>query len=62
MKSVKMVLVVEHGVLGYIVRDELHGYPGHSVVRWYLDGLGHESILEEDAEYVVKFNGEIDVE
>lgn len=57
MKSVKMVLVVEHGVLGYIVRDKLNGY---AIVRWYLDGLRYESILEEDIEYVVKFIGEID--
>jgi hypothetical protein len=57
MNSVKMVLVVEHGVLGFIVRDKLNGY---SIVRWYLDGLQYESILEEDIEYIVKFNGEIE--
>lgn len=57
MISVKMVLVVEHGVLGFIVRDKLNG---HAVVRWYVDGLGYESLLEENVEYVVKFIGDID--
>lgn len=56
MTSVKMVLVVEHGVLGYIVREKEDGF---AIVRWYLDGLRYESILEEDIEYVVKFIGEI---
>lgn len=57
MISVKMVLVVEHGVLGFIVRDKLNGY---AIVRWYIDGLGYESILEEGSEYIVKFSGDID--
>lgn len=56
MTSVKMVLVIEPGVLGYIVREKQDGF---AVVRWFLDGLRYESILEEDIEYVVKFTGEI---
>lgn len=56
MISVKMVLVKESGVLGYIVHEGTLG----ATVRWYNDGLGYESFLEED-EYIVKFTGEIDV-
>lgn len=55
MISVKMVLVKNDGVLGFIVSESSLG----ATVRWYIDGLGYESFLEKD-EYVVKFNGEID--
>jgi len=55
MKSVKMVLVKPDGVLGYIVKE----YSGGAAkVRWFVDGLGYEVVLEED-EYVIKFEGEI---
>lgn len=57
MISVKMVLVVEYGVLGFIVRGKENGY---AVVRWYIDGIGYQSVLEENVEYVVKFIGDID--
>ncbi len=57
MKSVKMVLIKEHGVLGYIIYENNYG----ARVQWYLDGLRYESYLESD-EYVIKFIGEIDVE
>lgn len=56
MKSVEMVLVKQEGVLGFIVNKSAHG----AMVRWYVDGLGYESFLEED-EYVIKFIGEINV-
>lgn len=56
MTRVKMVLVVDHGVLGYIIREKEDGC---AVVCWYLDGLRYESNLEEDIEYVVKFAGEV---
>ncbi len=56
MTRVKMVLVKPEGVLGYIVKE----YPeGTAKVRWFVDGLGYEVVLEED-EYIVKFEGEID--
>lgn len=56
MTTVKMVLVKPEGVLGYIVKE----YPeGAAKVRWFVDGLGCEVVLEED-EYIVKFEGEID--
>lgn len=56
MTRVKMVLVMPEGVLGYIVKE----YSGGAAkVRWFVDGLGYEVVLEED-EYVVKFEGEID--
>lgn len=56
MTSVKMVLVKPEGVLGYIVKEYVSGA---AKVRWFVDGLGYEVVLEED-EYVVKFEGEID--
>lgn len=56
MKSVKMVLVKEHGVLGYILYETKYG----AQVRWYLDGLQYEASLEKE-EYVVNFIGEINV-
>lgn len=55
MTSVKMVLVVAEGVLGYIVKE----YSNKAAkIRWFVDGLGYEVVLEED-EYVIKFEGEI---
>jgi hypothetical protein len=56
MTRVKMVLVVPEGVLGYIVKQYVGGA---AKVRWFIDGLGYEVVLEEE-EYVVKFEGEID--
>lgn len=56
MKSVKMVLVRQEGVLGFIVKERPEG----ATVRWYIDGLRYESFLEEE-DYVEKFIGEIDV-
>lgn len=56
MTRVKMVLVKSEGVLGYIVKKYSEGA---AKVRWFVDGLGYEVVLEED-EYVVKFEGEID--
>jgi len=56
MTSVKMVLVKPEGVLGYIIKEYSEGA---AKVRWFVDGLGYEVVLEED-EYIVKFEGEID--
>lgn len=55
MTSVKMVLVKPEGVLGYIIKEYASGT---AKVRWFVDGLGYEVVLEED-EYVIKFEGEI---
>jgi hypothetical protein len=55
MISVKMVLVKSEGVLGFIIQENQYG----ATVRWYLDGIGYESFLEE-GEYVEKFSGDID--
>ncbi len=56
MTRVKMVLVKSEGVLGYIVKEYSDGA---AKIRWFIDGLGYEVVLEED-EYVIKFEGEID--
>lgn len=54
MTSVKMVLVKDEGVLGYIVSENEFG----AAVRWYVDGLRYESFLEKE-DYVVNFVGEV---
>ncbi len=55
MSSVKMVLVKEEGVLGFILQETPYG----ADVCWYIDGLRHEASLEE-GDYVITFIGEID--
>lgn len=54
MKTVKMVLVNDEGVLGFVVKEHSQG----AIVCWYIDGLRYESYLEQD-EYVIKFIGEV---
>lgn len=55
MNSVKMVLVKDEGVLGFITEETSQG----AWICWFIDGLRYESFLVED-EYVIKFTGEID--
>lgn len=54
MNELKMVLVHEEGVLGYMMSENKHG----ARVCWYVDGLYYESFLELD-EYTVKLVGKI---
>lgn len=56
MTSVKMVLVLSEGVLGYIVKE--YTLPAGARIKYYLDGLSYDVFLHSD-EYVEKFNGEI---
>lgn len=55
MNSVKMVLVLEEGVLGFIIEETSQG----AYVCWFNDGLSYNCFLLKE-EYVVKFIGEID--
>jgi hypothetical protein len=58
MSSVKMVLVKDEGVLGYIIKEySLAGATG-ARVKYYYDGLSYDTFLHKD-EYIEKFTGEI---